>query len=226
VYVAGRPRSGTVRKAEQADLPGIVTIHLEAFKNFFLTRLGRGFLQRYYELVLRYRAGILLVREGRSGLEGFACGFVDPEEFYGLMSSSRGMFALPILSAVLRHPSLLANIFNSVQRVEAQAAQTSARSCELSSVAVRPEARGKGAGKALLKAFSEQAWSLGTQYVYLDTDADDNEGANALYRNAGFQFCRRFQKKKGRWMNQYVLDRATANEGLGDVLHEEAASRS
>jgi len=77
-----------------------------------------------------------------------------------------------------------------------------------------------------LKAFAEQAWSLGTQYVYLDTDADDNEGANALYKNAGFQFCRRFQKKKGRWMNQYVLDRATANEGLGDVLHEEAASRS
>ncbi len=223
--VIGSAASGTVRKAERGDLPGIVAIHLEAFKNFFLTRLGRGFLQRYYELVLRYRGGILLVREGRSGLEGFACGFVDPEEFYRLMSRNRRMFTLPILSATVRHPSLVANIIASVQRVETQASQTSGQSCELSSVAVRPEARGSGAGKALLRAFAEQAWSLGAQYVYLDTDAEANEPANALYRKVGFEFCRRFQKNKGRWMNQYVLDREAANQGLRGVLHEQAASR-
>src|SRR5690242_7972863 len=60
-----------VRRAERADLPGIVAIHQKAFSHFFLTQLGGAFLYRYYELVLRYRAGILLVSEESDGLEGF-----------------------------------------------------------------------------------------------------------------------------------------------------------
>ena len=95
-----------VRRAEKADLARIVAIHQEAFSHFFLTQLGRGFLYRYYDLVLRYRAGILLVSEGSDGLEGFACGFADPEEFYALMRRRKASFALPVLSSLLRRPSL------------------------------------------------------------------------------------------------------------------------
>src|SRR3989442_15994819 len=76
-----------VRKAEKKDIPAIVEIHRQAFDNFFLTRLGRGFLRQYYELVLNYRAGILLVSESRDGIEGFACGFVQPRQFYRMMRS-------------------------------------------------------------------------------------------------------------------------------------------
>ena len=39
------------------------------------------------------------------------------------------------------------------------------------------------------------------------TDADGNEMANALYRKSGFQHTRRFLQRKGRWMNEYVIDR-------------------
>src|SRR5260370_12798555 len=138
-----------VRRAEKADLVRIVEIHQEAFSHFFLTQLGRGFVYRYYDLVLRYRAGILLVSEGSEGLEGFACGFADPDEFYALMRRRRRSFVLPVLSALVRRPSLTAQIVRGMRRGERQASQRTAQSCELSSIAVSPEAGGRGVGKAL-----------------------------------------------------------------------------
>jgi ribosomal protein S18 acetylase RimI-like enzyme len=212
-----------VRRAKETDLPGIVAIHQDAFSNFFLSQLGRAFLRQYYGLVLRYRAGILLVSEGSGGLEGFACGFADPEKFYALMSRSRIAFALPVLFAVLRHPSLAAQIIRSMRRVEQQALRPTAQACELSSIAVNPDAGGRGVGKALAKAFLDEAWSSGAQHVTLDTDADGNEAANALYQGAGFQLCRRFEKYKGRWMNEYVIHRES--EDLRDAFNGKTANR-
>ena len=203
-----------IRKARISDLPGIVSIHQKAFASFFLTRLGGAFLRRYYKLVLDYSPGIFLVSEGRSGLEGFACGFVDPERFYGLMSKNKWSFALPILSAVVRRPSLVPQIARSMKRVEKQVSHRVARSCELASIAVMPEVSGRGVGKALVNAFLKQAWSLGAQHIHLDTEAGDNESANMFYHKAGFQFSRRFQKYEGRWMNEYVIHRASVSERL------------
>ena len=79
-------------------------IHQKAFSHFFLTRLGGEFLRNYYALVLHYRAGIMLVSEGPEALQGFACGFVDPAEFYRLMWRSRRTFVLPVISALAPSP--------------------------------------------------------------------------------------------------------------------------
>jgi ribosomal-protein-alanine N-acetyltransferase len=91
----------------------------------------------------------------------------------------------------------------------------SARSCELASIAVAPEAGGNGLGKALLQAFVAQARSMNAQYVYLTTDADGNDSANALYRQAGFQHTRRFLQRRGRWMNEYVINHLAETEVRG-----------
>ena len=212
-----------VRRAQEIDLPGIVTIHQEAFSHFFLTQLGRVFLYRYYRLVLRYRAGILLVSEGSGGLDGFACGFADPEEFYALMRRRRRSFALPVLYAVFRRPSLASRIISGTRRVGQQASQRTVQACELASIAVSSGAGGRGVGKALVRAFLDEAWSSGAQHVSLDTDADANETANTLYQRSGFQFCRRYEKCKGRWMNEYIMHRE--DEELGDAFHEKTANQ-
>ena len=210
----GEPVS-SVRLATTEDLPSIVTIHKKAFSNFFLTRLGGEFLRRYYTLVLNYRAGIVLVSERCGVLEGFACGFVEPPAFYRLMWRNKRMFALPALSALIRHPSLFAGMLYGVQRIQMSASKEPARSCELSSIAVAPEASGNGLGKALVRAFVEQSRSMDAQYVYLTTDAEGNESANALYRQVGFQQTQRFLQRQGRWMNEYVIDRLGISEIVG-----------
>jgi glycosyltransferase involved in cell wall biosynthesis/ribosomal protein S18 acetylase RimI-like enzyme len=201
-----------VRCATTGDLPGIVSIHQRAFSHFFLTKMGARFLERYYELVLHYRAGIVLVSESQNRLNGFVCGFADPAEFYRSMWRHRRAFALPALSALLRHPSLAANVFYGVRRIQTSAAKSPPSACELSSIAVSPEASGNGLGRTLLRAFLDQSWSKHAESVYLTTDAEANDAANALYREVGFQNCRRFLQRRGRWMNEYVLHRARAEE--------------
>src|SRR5579864_567625 len=202
--VRGRP--GSIRPATPNDLPGIVIIHKQAFSNFFLTRLGDEFLRRYCSLVLDYPAGLVLVSERQSTLEGFVCGFVEPPEFYRLMWRNKRSFVLPALPALVRHPSLATGVLHGVQRIQTSASKTPVRSCELSSIAVAPEAGGNGLGKALVQAFVKEAWSMDAQFIYLITDADGNESANALYRQVGFQHTQRFLQRKGRWMNEYVIN--------------------
>ena len=198
-------RRGVVRLATTNDLPGIVDIHQKAFSHFFLTQLGSEFLRNYYALVLDYRAGIMLVSERPGVLEGFACGFVDPAEFYQSMWRSRRTFVLPVLSALVRHPSLAAKVLSGVHRIQTPESEWPAQSCELSSIAVAPETSGNGLGKALMQAFLAQARSMDAQCVYLTTDADGNDAVNAFYRDVGFKPTRRFLQRKGRWMNEYVI---------------------
>ena len=202
-----------VRQATSNDLASIVTIHQKAFGNFFLTRLGSEFLRKYYTLVLNYHLGIIVVGEGRqSVLEGFACGFVDPPGFYQLMWDTKYNFVLPVVSALVRHPSLITRVLNGVQRIHASAAEWPERSCELSSIAVAPDLSGNGFGKILIRAFLAQAQSMDARCVYLTTDADGNDAVNAFYRNVGFQHTRRFLQHEGRWMNEYVIN------GLGAII--------
>jgi ribosomal protein S18 acetylase RimI-like enzyme len=190
------------------DLPGIVAAHRRAFTGFFLTRLGPKFLRVYYNLVLAYEAGIVLVSEHRGEIQGFACGFMDPGGFYRLMWKHRSAFIWPALCALVRQPSLSAKILNGVKRVRTTASEAKARSCELSSIAVLPEASAQGLGRTLIRAFIAQSWSMNADSIYLTTDAENNGRANILYRESGFQLVKGFLQTKGRWMNEYVIRRS------------------
>ncbi len=198
---------GLLRPAEENDLPEIVMLHERAFRKAFLTRLGSGFLHSYYRVALSYPARIFLISESGGKLEGFACGFLHPEEFYRLMRRRQWSFLIPMLLAVLRQPSLIARVIYRVESVRKPAPEESGGMCELSSIAVVPEAAGKGIGKALIRAFLAQAWAMGAAQVYLSTDADHNEPVNAFYRKAGFHLQRRFGQYKGRLMNHYEMAR-------------------
>jgi hypothetical protein len=60
---------------------------------------------------------------------------------------------------------------------------------------------------------------MNAQCVYLTTDAEDNEPANALYRQVGFQHTQCFLQRKGRWMNEYVMDGLGTGE-IARCVHE------
>jgi ribosomal protein S18 acetylase RimI-like enzyme len=204
-----------VRKATPADVSEIVAIHEKAFSNFFVTRLGPNFLREYYRLVLNYNAGIMLVSEGQdAGVSGFVCGFMDPVTFYRLMWHGKLGFALPVISALLRRPSLIHRVVSAIQRIQTPL-EWPARTCELSSIAVEPEASHNGLGNALIRAFLACARSMNARCVYLTTDADGNEAVNEFYRGVGFQHTRRFLQREARWMNEYVINDLEADRFCG-----------
>lgn len=204
----------TVRHATDEDLAQIVGVHLNAFPHFFLTRLGGRCLLRYYAQILRYRTGIVLVSERMGLLEGFVCGFVGPADFYKLMWHNRHIFVRPVLSALVRHPSLATGIVNGIQRIRTSASETSIRRCELASIAVTPKAGGNGLGMTLLKSFIAQAWTMDALTICLTTDAKDNDLANALYAKAGFHKTRCFLQRNRRWMNEYVMERTQTKTSM------------
>jgi glycosyltransferase involved in cell wall biosynthesis/ribosomal protein S18 acetylase RimI-like enzyme len=205
-----------IRNATANDLTSIVKVHQGAFRKFFVTQMGTWVLRLYYGMVVNYRAGILLVSEERGTITGFVCGFLNPGDFYRLIWANRRAFALPALGALLRHPSLYGNVVHAIRRIQTSAVQgPPARSCELSSIAVAPEACGNGLGKTLLREFLQRSWSMNAQSVFLTTDADGNEQANAMYQEAGFECTRRFLQRRGRWMNEYQFHRAPSEAPVG-----------
>jgi glycosyltransferase involved in cell wall biosynthesis/ribosomal protein S18 acetylase RimI-like enzyme len=199
-----------VRPASSEDIPEIVNIHQQAFADFFLTQLGPKFLRRYYELVLSYGRGIILTKHDGGTLQGFVCGFLNPPEFYRLMWEERRAFMLPAVFALLRHPTLTNGVLSGIQRLQTSVAQAQPVTCELSSIAVAPEVSRNGVGKSLLKAFLAQSWTMQAECVSLTTDAEENDAANRLYHEIGFSVVRRFLQRKGRWMNEYVIQRPLA----------------
>lgn len=202
--------SSTLRNAAERDLQTIVAIHLNAFRDSFLTKLGPRFLERYYAIALAHDTGILLVSERQSEIEGFVCGFLRPGEFYAKLRRDRRSIAIPVMCAVARYPSLAARVVYSIRSLRKRSTGAEVGGCELSSIAVSPQAAGAGVGKALLTAFLDRAWAMGAGRVYLLTDTDGNASVNAFYRKGGFRLERQFEQFGGRWMNEYSLDRPAA----------------
>ena len=70
-------------------------------------------------------------------------------------------------------------------------------------MAVKPEARGKGLGRALIQALAGHALTLGAANLFLEA-GHDNPAALALYAGLGFE---RVGQRKGyyAWRDAWVL---------------------
>ncbi len=64
-------------------------------------------------------------------------------------------------------------------------ARVAADEAEILTIAVRPNARRKGLGRALVKAAAAQAKKMGAQAMFLEV-GETNAAARALYRSLGF----------------------------------------
>lgn len=202
------PVFGQVRPAKPTDLRAVAQVHVDSFPGFFLAALGPGVMRAYYELVLRYDQGILLLAESEGGVAGFVSGVVDAKRFYRVLAANKWRFALLVLMRLASRPGLVSRLLVNRRRLvrpEPPAHSLSEKTCELSAVAVRPEFAGKGLGKKLIRAFLEMARCKKATDVYLTTDARDNDAVNAIYQRLKFRLARTFDAPGRRPMNEYVL---------------------
>lgn len=198
-----------IRCANTSDLRAITAIHLSSFGDAFLAQLGRRFLWQYYQLILKFRGGILLVAESDQITRGFAAGFLEPDVFYQEMIRNRWRFVWPVALAAVQNPALLGRILAGFRLVRhATRASVDGLACELSSIAVLPEDSSRGAGTCLLRAFIDASWSRDAEMVYLTTDST-NLVANALYRREGFTLVQTFHRSADREMNEYAMYRSS-----------------
>jgi len=171
---------------EEADLPAVVRVHRKAFVEFFLTRMGPGFLQVYYGTVLSYDRSVSLVAQQHDGeIIGFITGFRDPKAFYAHLRKRRIKLIPATLAAVIRQPSLLRQVLRNAGRVSSfEPPEPRAGLAELSSVGA--SVQGSGVGSALVSEFCQRMFRAGAQSIALTTDESNNDRARTFYTRHGF----------------------------------------
>jgi ribosomal protein S18 acetylase RimI-like enzyme len=199
-----------------ADVPEVVNTHLKSFTGFFLSFLGYQFLRELYVGVLKDSAGIAYVYEDQGRILGFVAGTSQPAGFYSRLLLRRWWrFGLASFVPILKNPLIVPRLLQAFRKPQDVSDQPDVGT--LMSIAVSPDAQGRGLGQALVRAFLEAAASRGVKYVDLTTDKNDNDSVNQFYRRMGFRCSRTFITPEGREMNEYVIEVQHSNGG--DAVH-------
>jgi len=185
----------------------VTAVHLRAFPRFFLSFLGARFLRLFYGCVVREPSafGVVALPENSEDVLGFVAGTDAPRGFFKRLLRSRLFgFALASVGPFLRRPSIAPRLLRALlYRGDSPPGEGRAL---LMSIAVDPEAQGRGVGKLLIDAWVLAARARGAKGLYLATDAVDNDATNGFYLKNGWRVESTYQTPEGRLMYRYVLD--------------------
>lgn len=190
------------RQLSRGDLGAVTRVHVAAFPEAILTRIGPDVVERYYDWQLSEAndARAIGVYE-HDDLVGFAVGGFFRDSLTGFVRANRGL----ILRSVLKKPwlaldktfwSRLAMTTDALKRARAkphvtpgasgrQPEKRKRRRYSVLSIAVDPAHRRKGIGAVLLRAQEERARGLGLPEIGLSVQLD-NEAAVRFYLNQGW----------------------------------------
>ncbi len=192
-----------VESAEKELLNEIVKIHMDTFHGFFLTFMGKGFLKTMYSSYCKHaKSGLLVAMDEEDRIMGFLAWSGELSELYKFMIKRKLFsFALHSLGAFFRKPKIFIRLIRAFLKPgESKRAESYV---ELASIGVLPDAKRSGIGSMLIDRLKENVDFSVYEYITLETDAVDNEGANRFYQKNGFVLARTFETSEGRKMNEY-----------------------
>lgn len=187
---------------EKELINDIVTIHLNTFMGFFLTFMGRGFLNQMYRSYCDHsESGLLVAEEGGKAI-GFLAYSSNFSGLYKFMIRTRLIqFGWYSVGAFFRRPSAFMHIMKAFLKPgEVKREETYV---ELSSIGVDPNIKSMGVGSKLIDELKRQVDFNKYSYITLETDAIDNEGAIHFYEKNGFIRERMYETDEGRKMYEY-----------------------
>lgn len=197
---------GCLEDTEKDTINDIVSIHLNTFTGFFLTFLGRGFLNLMYRSYAEYNdSGILVAFEEEKPV-GFLAYSGDLNGLYKYMIKKRLiLFAWYSLGAFFRKPTVFMRLVRAF--LKPSESKREEKYVELASIGVAPNVKSKGIGSQLIDALKAQVDFEKYVYITLETDAVNNDGANHFYKKNGFVIEREFETNEGRKMYEYRWSR-------------------
>jgi len=194
-------------KLNKNHLSEVISIHIKAFPTFFLTFLGPRFLKEFYESFLYDSQGIGFVAldDNTEEIIGVIVGPLNPNGYFKrLLKRKWFSFCIASVGAIIKKPSVIKRLFRAVF-YRGESPKGIERSL-LSSIAVSPNAQGKGAGKALVFKWLEEIKLRGSKGAFLTTDVENNDSVNKFYQKIGFKLESSFSTPEGRKMNKYIYD--------------------
>ena len=187
---------------EHKPINEVVQIHLDTFTGFFLTFMGRGFLKQMYSAYCRHDKSGLYVAFDNGRPVGFLAYSADMSGLYKHMLKTRLIpFAWYAFGAFLRRPKAFFRIIRAFLK-PAESKRTEVY-IELSSIGVSPEGKNQGIGSQLIQKLIAETDFEHYAYIALETDADNNEGANRFYQKNGFVCIRTYETPEHRRMHEY-----------------------
>lgn len=191
-----------LHSADKNTIQAIARLHKRAFPAFFLTQLGIPFLTTLYTGYMEDRDSGIIVAESKGRIIGFIAYSKDYSRFYkGLIKNHLFNFAFCSLGAAVRHPSFIKRLLGAFKKSDSVVKEE--KYVELSSICVDPRIESKGLGSKLIDYLKGIVDFNTYAYINLETDAEENEGANHFYVKNGFKLARTFTTSEGRRMNEY-----------------------
>ena len=187
---------------EKQIIKKVVQIHLDTFKGFFLTFMGRGFLTLLYKSYCQYKESGLLVAFEDNEPVGFLAYSGDYSGLYKYMVRRKLIpFAWYSLGAFFRKPKVFIRLLRAFKKSDD--VKREEKYIELASIGVKPDSKSKGIGSLLISFLKQETDFEKYKYISLETDANNNKVANKFYLKNGFILARTYKTKESRLMNEY-----------------------
>lgn len=184
-----------LREIKSSDLPAVAAVHLNAFPDSALTKLGPEIVRRYYEWQLE--GPHKFVSAVGAFADGECAGYSFSGEFDGSISGFLRKNRQYLIKEVLLHPWLVFNplfrkrLFRGLQILrrfpsknteKSKTAREKRASFGILSIAVSTSHRKLGIGKILMMDAEERAIRLGYKRMHL-TVSPANQNAIRFYEN-------------------------------------------
>lgn len=180
----------------------IVEIHMQTFRGFFLTFLGRGFLKYLYQGFMEEpESGIIVAIEHHEPI-GFIAYSENISNCYKyLIRKHLIAFAWYGFLGFIRNPRILFRLLRAF--TYSDNSKRDEEYMELLSIGVLPNDKNQGIGTAMIEKLVSITDFNRLMYIKLETDRDNNEGANYFYQKNGFLLDHHYVTPEGRRMNEY-----------------------
>ncbi len=173
--------------AQPSDIEKIVDVHMLSFEKFFLTSLGRAFLNLYYNSVREHPEGILLKCEHDGQLVGFCAATIHAAGFnWRLVRSHPLKFSIMAVRLLINRPKSLWHLFRNFSKEKTDKGDHGGYA-ELLSIGVNPSIQNTGAGKHMLITLEKIVKEQGATKLSLTTDYIDNKKTIGFYDAMGYK---------------------------------------
>ncbi len=194
----------SIRKASINDVDAIITIHCDAFANFFLTNLGTNFLYFYYSCFIESNEGLVVCVEEDGKIIGFAAATKRCKGFNAsLIKNNIYRFIGLSLKLSLSNPKALIRLIRNLTKTNNNVLDRG-EYAELYSIAVKKEEQGRGLGKRLLLAAEEMLKVDNVNQLSLTTDYNNNEATIAFYKKMNYDVLYEFIAYPKRRMYRFI----------------------
>ncbi|HFM8708885.1 TPA: GNAT family N-acetyltransferase [Enterococcus faecium] len=191
-----------IKSSDKELINSIVDIHMRTFTNFFLTFMGKKFLELMYRSYTEYNDSGILVAIQNDKPIGFLAYSGDMSGLYKYMIKKRIIpFGFYSRVAFIKKPNILMRLFRAF--LKPSETKRDENYVELASIGVNPKEKSIGVGSMLIDNLKSRIDFSKYEYIALETDALNNDVVNNFYKKNEFILERKYSTNEGRIMNEY-----------------------